>query len=146
VATGAVAGLVAITPASGTAGPLGAIVLGCLSAMICYWSATSLKHRFGYDDSLDVFGVHGVGGVVGAVLTGVVAAPAFGGTGILHDSIAGQIGWQAASVLVTAAWSGVVSVVAYLLVDRLVGMRASREVEQMGLDLSEHQEQAYEIV
>jgi len=146
VATGAVAGLVAITPASGTAGPLGAIVLGCLSAVICYWSATSLKHRFGYDDSLDVFGVHGVGGIVGAVLTGVVAAPAFGGTGIVHDSIASQVGWQSASVLVTAAWSGVVSIVAYLLVDRVIGMRASREVEQMGLDLSEHQEQGYEIV
>jgi Amt family ammonium transporter len=146
VATGAVAGLVAITPASGTAGPLGAIGLGCVSALVCYWAATSLKHRFRYDDSLDVFGVHGVGGIVGAVLTGVVAAPALGGSGLTHDSIASQVWWQTASVLVTAAWSGVVSVVAFLVVDRLVGMRASREVEQMGLDLSEHQEQAYEIV
>ncbi|MFM1902478.1 MAG: hypothetical protein RLZZ440_378 [Planctomycetota bacterium] len=146
VATGAVAGLVAITPASGTAGPLGAIGLGCVSALVCYWAATSLKHRFRYDDSLDVFGVHGVGGIVGAVLTGVVAAPALGGAGLAHESIAGQVWWQTASVLVTAAWSGVVSVVAFLVVDRLVGMRASREVEQMGLDLSEHQEQAYEIV
>ena len=90
--------------------------------------------------------MHGVGGVVGAVLTGVVAAPALGGSGLAHESIASQVWWQTASVLVTAAWSGVVSVVAFLLVDRLVGMRASREVEQMGLDLSEHQEQAYEIV
>jgi ammonium transporter, Amt family len=146
VATGAVAGLVAITPASGMAGPLGAIALGSISAIVCYWAATSVKHRFRYDDSLDVFGVHGVGGVVGAVLTGVVAAPALGGSGLAHESIASQVWWQTASVLVTAAWSGVVSVVAFLLVDRLVGMRASREVEQMGLDLSEHQEQAYEIV
>jgi ammonium transporter, Amt family len=146
VATGAVAGLVAITPASGTAGPLGAIALGSISAIVCYWAATSLKHRFRYDDSLDVFGVHGVGGIVGAVLTGVVAAPALGGSGLAHESIASQVWWQTASVLVTAAWSGGVSVVAFLLVDRLVGMRASREVEQMGLDLSEHQEQAYEIV
>ena len=138
--------LVAITPASGTAGPLGAIALGSISAIVCYWAATSVKHRFRYDDSLDVFGVHGVGGVVGAVLTGVVAAPALGGSGLAHESIASQVWWQTASVLVTAAWSGVVSVVAFLLVDRLVGMRASREVEQMGLDLSEHQEQAYEIV
>ena len=146
VATGAVAGLVAITPASGNAGPLGAIVLGCISAAVCYWAATSLKHRFRYDDSLDVFGVHGVGGIVGAVLTGAVAAPALGGSGMNHNSIAAQVWWQTASVLVTAVWSGVVSAIAFLVVDRLVGMRASREVEQMGLDLSEHQEQAYEIV
>ena len=146
VATGAVAGLVAITPASGNAGPLGAIGLGVVSALVCYWSATSLKHRFRYDDSLDVFGVHGVGGVVGAVLTGVVAAPALGGSGMLHDSIASQVWWQTASVLVTAAWSGVVSVIAFAIAKRVAGMRVSPEIEQMGLDLSEHQEQAYEIV
>ena len=146
VATGAVAGLVAITPASGNAGPLGAIGLGVVSALVCYWSATSLKHRFRYDDSLDVFGVHGVGGVVGAVLTGVVAAPAWGGSGILHDSIASQVWWQSASVLLTAVWSGVVSVIAFAIAKRVAGMRVSPETEQMGLDLSEHQEQAYEIV
>ena len=145
VATGAVAGLVAITPASGNAGPLGAIGLGCVSAVVCYWAATSLKHRFNYDDSLDVFGVHGVGGIVGAVLTGVVAAPALGGSGMSHDSILEQVWWQTASVLVTAVWSGIVSVIAFMVAKRLAGMRIAPEAEQMGLDLSEHQEQAYEI-
>lgn len=145
VATGAVAGLVAITPASGNAGPLGAIGLGVVSALVCYWSATSLKHRFQYDDSLDVFGVHGVGGVVGAVLTGVVAAPALGGSGINYDSMLNQVWWQTASVLVTAVWSAVVSVIAFAIAKRVAGMRVTPEVEQMGLDLSEHQEQAYEI-
>ncbi len=146
IVTGAVAGLVAITPASGTAGPLGAIVLGAISAGVCYLTATKVKHAFGYDDSLDVFGVHGVGGIIGAVLTGVFASPALGGSGMERDSIAMQVAAQAASVVVTIIWSGVVSIVAYLLVDRLVGMRASLETEHMGLDLSEHQEQGYEIV
>lgn len=146
VATGVVAGLVAITPASGNAGPLGAIGLGCVSAIVCYWSATSLKHRFHYDDSLDVFGVHGVGGIVGAVLTGVVASPALGGSGMSHESMLTQVWWQTASVLVTVVWSGVVSVVAFGIAQRIAGMRVLPEVEQMGLDLSEHQEQAYEIV
>ena len=146
VATGAVAGLVAITPASGTAGPLGAIALGCISSVVCYWSATSLKHRFHYDDSLDVFGVHGIGGIVGAVLTGVVASPALGGSGMEHDSMLMQVWWQTASVVVTAVWSCVVSIVAFAIAQRVAGMRVTPEAEQMGLDLSEHQEQAYEIV
>ena len=146
VATGAVAGLVAITPASGTAGPLGAIALGCISSVLCYWSATSLKHRFHYDDSLDVFGVHGIGGIVGAVLTGVVASPALGGSGMEHDSMLMQVWWQTASVVVTAVWSCVVSIVAFAIAQRVAGMRVTPEAEQMGLDLSEHQEQAYEIL
>ena len=146
VATGAVAGLVAITPASGTAGPLGAILIGAVSALTCYYCATTVKRRFGYDDSLDVFGVHGVGGIVGAVLTGVCAAPLLGGSGLERETIADQVLYQTASVLVTIAWSGVVSVAAYLLVDSVVGMRVAKEVEQTGLDLAEHQEQAYEII
>jgi len=147
VATGAVAGLVAITPASGTAGPLGAVAIGAASALACYYFATSVKHRFGYDDTLDVFGVHGVGGVVGALLTGVFAAADLGGVGLAPDmTIASQVWAQARSVLVTAAWSGVVSVVAFLLVDKFVGMRVPIDVERGGLDLAEHQEQAYEIV
>jgi Amt family ammonium transporter len=146
IATGAVAGLVAITPASGTAGPLGAVALGGISAIVCYVSATSVKHAFGYDDSLDVFGVHGVGGVVGAVLTGVFAAPALGGAGMEHDSIMLQVWYQTLSVVVTALWSAAVSTAAFLIVDRIVGMRVAVEVEQLGLDLSEHQEQAYEIL
>ena len=147
VATGAVAGLVAITPASGTAGPLGAMAIGAASALAGYYFATGVKHRFGYDDSLDVFGVHGVGGVVGALLTGVFAATQFGGSGLAEGlTIGSQVWAQAKSVLVTIAWSGVVSVVAFFLADKLVGMRVPIEVERGGLDLAEHQEQAYEIV
>ncbi len=147
VATGAVAGLVAITPASGTAGPLGAVAIGAASAVAGYYFATSVKHRFGYDDSLDVFGVHGVGGVVGALLTGVFASTEFGGSGLAEGMTVGSQVWaQAKSVLVTIAWSGVVSAVAFFLVDKLVGMRVPIEVERGGLDLAEHQEQAYEIV
>jgi Amt family ammonium transporter len=147
IATGAVAGLVAITPASGTAGPLGAIVIGAASAVAGYYFATKVKHRFGYDDSLDVFGVHGVGGIVGALLTGVFAAAEFGGAGLAEGvTVAGQVWAQAKSLLVTAAWSGVVSIAAFIIVDRLIGMRVPMEVERGGLDLAEHQEQAYEIV
>jgi ammonium transporter, Amt family len=147
VATGAVAGLVAITPASGTAGPLGAVAIGAASAVAGYYFATSVKHRFGYDDSLDVFGVHGVGGVVGALLTGVFAATQFGGSGLAEGMTIGSQVWaQAKSVLVTILWSGVVSAVAFFVVDKLVGMRVPIEVERGGLDLAEHQEQAYEIV
>jgi Amt family ammonium transporter len=112
-----------------------------------YYFATSVKHRFGYDDSLDVFGVHGVGGVVGALLTGVFAATEFGGSGLAEGMTVGSQVWaQAKSVFVTIAWSGVVSAVAFFLVDKLVGMRVPIEVERGGLDLAEHQEQAYEIV
>jgi Amt family ammonium transporter len=147
IATGAVAGLVAITPASGTAGPLGAIVIGAASAVAGYYFATKVKHRFGYDDSLDVFGVHGIGGIVGALLTGVFAAAEFGGAGLVEGvTVAGQVWAQAKSLLVTAAWSGVVSIAAFIIVDRLIGMRVPMEVERGGLDLAEHQEQAYEIV
>ena len=147
VATGAVAGLVAITPASGKAGPLGAVAIGAASALACYYFATAVKHRFGYDDTLDVFGVHGVGGVVGALLTGVFAAGDFGGAGLSEGvTIGSQVWAQAKSVLVTIAWSGAVSVVAFFIIDKLVGMRVPIEVERGGLDLAEHQEQAYEIV
>lgn len=147
IATGAVAGLVAITPASGTAGPLGAIAIGAASAVAGYYFATKVKHRFGYDDSLDVFGVHGIGGIVGALLTGVFASAEFGGAGLAEGmTVGGQLWAQAKSLLVTAAWSGVVSIAAFILVDRLVGMRVPMEVERGGLDLAEHQEQAYEIV
>jgi len=147
VATGAVAGLVAITPASGTAGPLGAVAIGAASAVAGYVFATKVKHDFGYDDSLDVFGVHGIGGIVGALLTGVFAAEQFGGSGLAEGvTIGSQVWAQAKSVLVTAVWSGIVSVGAFILVDRLVGMRVPIEVERGGLDLAEHHEQAYEIV
>ena len=145
--TGAVAGLVAITPASDTAGPWGAVAIGAASAVAGYVFATNVKHDFGYDDSLDVFGVHGIGGIVGALLTGVFAAEQFGGSGLAEGvTIGSQVWAQAKSVLVTAVWSGIVSVGAFILVDRLVGMRVPIEVERGGLDLAEHHEQAYEIV
>jgi Amt family ammonium transporter len=145
VATGAVAGLVGITPASGTAGPLGAVVIGATASVLGYYFATTVKHRFNYDDSLDVFGVHGVGGVVGAILTGVFAAESLGGSG-LDQPMLTQVWNQTLSVIVTIVWSGVVSTIAFVLANKLVGMRVSVETERMGLDLNEHQEQAYDVV
>ncbi|MCP5520258.1 MAG: ammonium transporter [Verrucomicrobiales bacterium] len=146
IATGAVAGLVAITPASGTAGPVGAILIGFASALICYIAATKLKARFGYDDSLDVFGVHGVGGIVGAVLTGVCASTALQGVGYAEGvGMGAQVFAQIKSVLVTVLWSGGVSVVGLFLVDKLVGLRANEEMETIGLDLTEHGEEGYHL-
>lgn len=144
LATGAVAGLVAITPASGTAGPIGALIIGFASGLICYIAATSLKRALRYDDSLDVFGVHGVGGIVGAMLTGVCASSALGGVGLADGvSIGGQVFIQFKSVLVTVVWSAVVSVIALSIAKAVVGLRVSEEVEHAGLDLSEHGEEAY---
>jgi Amt family ammonium transporter len=146
VATGAVAGLVAITPASGTAGPLGGLLIGVASALCCYVAATVLKAKLRYDDSLDVFGVHGVGGIVGAILTGVCADAALGGAGLAEGvTMAGQVITQIKSVVVTVVWSGVVATVALFLADKLVGLRASEEVETIGLDLTEHGEEGYHM-
>jgi ammonium transporter, Amt family len=144
IVTGAVAGLVAITPASGSAGPLGAIAIGAASATVCFWAATSLKHRLGYDDSLDAFGVHGVGGIVGALLTGVFAAESLGGQGLAAgQTIVGQVGVQALSIVFTVAYSGVLSWVILKIVDTVVGLRVSEEEETRGLDISLHNEQGY---
>ncbi len=144
IATGAVAGLVAITPASGTAGPLGAILIGFASASICFIAATRIKAMFGYDDSLDVFGVHGVGVIGGAVLTGVCASAAFGGAGLAEGvTIGSQVFAQIKSIVVTILWSAVVSGVALFLIDKTIGLRASEEVETVGLDLAEHGEEGY---
>jgi Amt family ammonium transporter len=144
LATGAVAGLVAITPASGTAGPMGALLIGFVSAAICYISATSVKRALGYDDSLDVFGVHGVGGIVGAMLTGVCASTALGGVGLAEGITMGQqVFTQFKSVIVTVVWSTVVSVIALSIAKATVGLRVSEEVENAGLDLSEHGEEGY---
>jgi Amt family ammonium transporter len=143
IATGTIAGLVAITPASGTAGPMGAILIGVCSGLICYVCATSMKRAFGYDDSLDVFGVHGIGGIVGAVLTGLCAAEFMGGSGISLDSTGAQIFAQIKGVVVTILWSGIVSIVALFLIDKTVGLRTSAESEEMGLDLSDHGESGY---
>jgi Amt family ammonium transporter len=143
VATGAIAGLVAITPASGTAGPGGALLIGFAAGGCCFYSATRLKRLFGYDDSLDVFGVHAVGGIVGAVLTGVTAGT-LGGSGLPEAvTIPAQVWIQAKSVLFTAAWSGVGTFAILKLLDALIGVRVSREQEVEGLDLALHDERAY---
>jgi Amt family ammonium transporter len=144
IATGAVAGLVAITPASGTAGPLGALLIGAASGGICYLAATGLKRALGYDDSLDVFGVHGIGGIVGALLTGVCASSAFGGVGLAEGvTITGQVITQFKSVVVTILWSAVAAGIGLAIAKAVVGLRVSEEVEAVGLDLAEHGEEGY---
>lgn len=145
IITGAVAGLVAITPASGTAGPLGAVLIGFVSSALCYYFATTVKKKFGYDDSLDVFGVHGIGGIVGAILTGLCAASFMGGIGLDGVGVGAQVWAQTLSVLFTIAWSGVVSFVVLKVLDVTVGLRVSEDVEVSGLDLKLHDEQGYEI-
>lgn len=144
-ATGAVAGLVAITPASGTAGVPGALVIGAVSAALCYLFAIKMKHKFGYDDSLDVFGVHGIGGIVGAILTGVFCFEQFGGAGAYSDDITmgAQVWGQTVSVLITIVWSAVVSVVAFMICKFTVGLRIDEQGERNGLDQTDHGESAY---
>ena len=141
IATGAVAGLVAITPASGSVGPMGAILIGAAAAVICYWASTSIKAKYGYDDSLDVFGVHGVGGIVGALLTGCLA---IGANGVESFEIGGQLWIQCQGVLVTIAWSAVVAWIALKIAGMLAGgIRSDEDDEQQGLDLSDHGEAGY---
>lgn len=142
-ASGAVSGLVAITPAAGLVGPMGAIVLGLIAGFVCLWGVNGLKRMLGADDALDVFGVHGVGGIVGALLTGVFAAPGLGGTGAEDFSIASQVWIQAKGVLLTIVWSGVVSIIAYKVVDLVIGLRVPEEEEREGLDIASHGETAY---
>lgn len=150
-ASGAVAGLVAITPACGWSGPMGAIFLGLIVGAACFWSVSVLKSKLGYDDSLDAFGVHGVGGIIGAIGTGVVAAPSLGGTGVWdyvangvgEFSMATQVTSQLWGVGVCIIWSSIVSYLAFKLVDVLIGLRVSEEVEREGLDICEHGESAY---
>lgn len=152
-ASGAVAGLVAITPACGFVGPMGALIIGLSAGLVCLWGVNGLKRMLGADDSLDVFGVHGVGGILGALLTGVFAAPSLGGQGIFDYvankmsadpySIIGQVTTQATAVGVTILWSGVVSLVAYKLVDVLIGLRVPEDEEREGLDITSHGETAY---
>lgn len=142
-ASGAVAGLVAITPACGTVGPMGAIVIGLISGFLCLWGVSGLKKMLGADDSLDVFGVHGVGGIVGALLTGVFSAQSLGGIKGDDYSIATQLYIQAEGVVITMVWSAVVAYIAYKVVDMLVGLRVSEEEEREGLDIASHGESAY---
>lgn len=136
IASGVVAGLVAITPAAGTVGPMGALVIGLASGVICYFCATSLKRKLGYDDSLDAFGVHGVGGIVGAILTGVFAAPALGGFGTVTD-IGAQVWVQAKGVIFTVAYTAIVTYVILKVLDAVMGLRVNEEEESVGLDLAD---------
>ena len=150
-ASGAVAGLVAITPAAGFVGVMGAIAIGLLAGVICLWGVNGLKRLIGADDSLDVFGGQGVGGVLGAVLTGVFVDPALGGTGV-YDYVTNKVGdfdmatqvisqlWGVGTVIV---WSGVVALVAFKLVDMVIGLRVPEEEEREGLDITSHGESAY---
>jgi Amt family ammonium transporter len=153
VISGAVAGLVAVTPAAGYAGPMGAIVLGLIVGVVCLFFVTAVKNALGYDDSLDVFGVHCVGGIIGALGTGILVNPALGGTGIM-DYVTGKIadyefGAQMTSqlwgVCTTLVWSGVGSAILYKVVDVIVGLRANVESEREGLDLTDHTERAYNM-
>lgn len=155
LASGVVAGLVAVTPASGFAGPMGSIVLGLVAGVVCFVFCTGIKNAVGYDDSLDVFGVHCVGGILGAIGTGILANPDFGGTGILdyvsqpgtavvaaYDMTA-QVITQTKAVGVTLLWSGIVSAILYKLIDIVIGLRPSEEKEREGLDITAHGERAY---
>jgi ammonium transporter, Amt family len=143
-ASGAIAGLVAITPSCGVVGPSGAIILGLVVGLICLWACASLKKMLGYDDSLDVFGVHCVGGIVGALSCAILGHPSLGGVGAF-ESIGTQLGIQATGVAITLVWSGVVSAIAFYLIKFTIGLRPSEDVEREGLDTTEHGERAYEF-
>ncbi|MBR0566928.1 ammonium transporter [Azoarcus sp. L1K30] len=142
-ASGAVAGLVAITPACGSVGPMGAIIIGLLAGFVCLWGVNGLKRMLGADDSLDVFGVHGLGGILGAILTGVFTAPSLGGTGAEDFSIASQVWIQTYSVIITIVWSAVVAFIGFKIADMFVGLRVPEEEEREGLDITSHGETAY---
>jgi Amt family ammonium transporter len=152
--TGAVAGLVAVTPASGFAGPMGAIVLGLVVSPVCLFFVSTVKNGLGYDDALDVFGVHCVGGILGALATGILVSPDLGGTGITdYTNFAGnnvgvyvfadQMMAQIKAVVATLVWSGVGSAILYKIVDIVIGLRVTTDAEREGLDLAEHGERAY---
>lgn len=151
--SGAIAGLVVITPAAGFAGPMGAIVMGLVVSPVCYFFCSTVKNKFGYDDTADVFGIHGVGGIIGALLTGVFVNPALGGAGIVDYSTADfaatyagtatQVFNQLKGVIVTILWCGIISIILYKIVDMVVGLRVPVEAEREGLDLASHGEAAY---
>ncbi|WP_420342512.1 ammonium transporter [Paenirhodobacter sp.] len=142
--SGIVAGLVAITPAAGFVGPVGAIVLGAIASLVAYFFVAVVKNKFGYDDSLDVFGIHGIAGIVGAILTGVFASPSLGGVGYAEGvSMGGQLMVQIKAVVITIVWGGVVSFILYKITDVIVGLRVSSDEEREGLDKTSHGESAY---
>jgi ammonium transporter, Amt family len=154
--TGAVAGLVAITPASGFAAPMASVLIGLVVSPICFFFISTVKAKFKYDDTLDVFGVHCVGGIVGALATGIVAAPALGGQGYFDFTVApavaitaekydilAQLWIQAQAVGITLLWSGLVTAVLFFILDKTMGLRPDADAEREGLDLSSHGERAY---
>ena len=143
IASGAVAGLVAVTPAAGLIGPMGSIILGAIGGIACFFAVTSLKKALGYDESLDVFGIHGVGGIVGAIGTGIFVSPALGGVGVDGYDMGSQVTTQTLGVLVAIGWSGTVSFVLFKLIDLTIGLRVKEEDEREGLDTTSHGERAY---
>ena len=146
IASGAVAGLVAITPASGTAGPIGALIIGGAAGVGCFFAATTMKRALGYDDSLDAFGVHAIGGIIGALLTGVCVASSLGGSGLADGvSMGAQLGKQAIGVLTTVVYDGVVSFILLKILDAVMGLRVSEDQETQGLDLALHDERGYNL-
>ncbi len=141
--SGIIAGLVAVTPAAGNSGPFGAIVLGAVASLVCFFAVSVLKPKLGYDDALDAFGVHGVGGIVGAIGTGIVYAPSLGGPGAADYAMGAKLLVQFEAVIVTIVWASIGTVIAILIAKALTGLRVAPEVEQEGLDLGEHGERAY---
>ena len=141
--SGIIAGLVAVTPAAGNSGPMGAIILGAVASAICFVAVTVLKPKLGYDDSLDAFGIHGVGGIVGALGTAIVYAPGLGGPGDGSVSIGAQLGIQAAATGATIVWAAIGTAIAIYAAKAVTGLRVTPEVEREGLDLGEHGERAY---
>jgi Amt family ammonium transporter len=143
--SGAVAGLVAVTPAAGLIGPMGAIVLGAIGGAVSLFFCTTVKNALRYDDSLDVFGIHAVAGIVGSIGTGILVSPMLGGVGVEGYDMAGQVGKQIVAVAVAIVWSGGVSAILYKAVDLVIGLRVAKETEREGLDLAEHTERAYNM-
>jgi Amt family ammonium transporter len=141
--SGVIAGLVAVTPAAGNAGPFGAIVLGAVASVLCYFAVAKLKPAFGYDDSLDAFGIHGIGGMIGAIGTGIVYQPVFGGPGDGSVAMGAQVWVQIQAVAIAIVWSAVGTTIAIFVAKALTGLRVTREVEREGLDIGEHGERAY---
>jgi Amt family ammonium transporter len=140
ICSGAVAGLVAITPASGFVGPGGALAIGAIAGIVCYWGSTGLKHYFGYDDALDCFGVHGIGGAAGAILTGVFAVEQYGGTAGLLEGNAGQVLNQVEGVAIVLVYDAIVSLIILKIVDMTIGLRVTADIEREGLDITLHGE------
>lgn len=143
IVSGVIAGLVAVTPAAGFAGPVGSIVLGAVASVGCFYFCTTVKNKLGYDDSLDVFNIHGVGGIIGSILTGVLVAPSLGGTGIEGFDMGAQVWTQTIATGVGIGWSALVSVILFFLIDKTIGLRVSSDEEREGLDISSHGERAY---